>query len=164
MATARMTATELLALHEKVCNDARALMRRKNHDYAGSSGNTPFANFETCEDFGLASTEVGMMIRYLDKVKRLANFMLSGKFLVEDEGVEDTVRDMVNYAILMYAKMQERREIERMSPIVEPAVNFNAKMDAEWRARIAALPLNSTKQSLELPSSNKPLFAQEQPL
>jgi len=38
----------LFAHHIETCDFALELMKKKNNDYAGNSGETPFANFERC--------------------------------------------------------------------------------------------------------------------
>ena len=55
-----MTRDELLASHEKLCTEARDLMKLKNRDYAGNDGLEPFANFTRVEAMGICSTEQGM--------------------------------------------------------------------------------------------------------
>ena len=82
---------ELYEFHKDVCDKALALMKKKNEDYA--SGDDPFRNFR---QFG----RLGILVRLSDKLARLRTFEERGKFSVEDEGVEDTVLDILNYAIL----------------------------------------------------------------
>jgi len=36
-----MRSEELFKIHEQICNEALELMKKKNHDYAGKSGNDP---------------------------------------------------------------------------------------------------------------------------
>lgn len=105
-----MTTEELLQLHDTLTSRARALMARKNHDYAGSDGSTPFKNFELSEALGICSTELGMALRLSDKLQRITNFLKEGEFKVEDEKLEDTILDGINYLVLIAAKRQERNE------------------------------------------------------
>ena len=93
----------LLADHERLCKAARALMAKKNHDYAGSAGGQPFANFERVEAMGICSTERGFLVRLVDKLIRLSSFSDSGRFEVSDESFTDTVLDIINYSILLCA-------------------------------------------------------------
>ena len=41
-------------------------------------------------------------------MSRLSSFMDSREFKVEDEKLEDTIKDMINYSVLLYAYMQDR--------------------------------------------------------
>jgi hypothetical protein len=105
-----VTRKELLELHSILCQDARNLMEKKNNDYAGASGQTPFANFQRCEALGVCSAEVGLLTRMLDKFSRLTTFVREGKLSVEDEGVRDTLLDMINYSVLLMGLILEKKE------------------------------------------------------
>jgi len=98
-----MNTTELLQLHKDMCSQAHELMKAKNHDYAGSSGNTPFANFERVESMGITSTELGFLVRMTDKMSRLSTMMNGNKPKVKDEKILDTLLDLINYSVLLYA-------------------------------------------------------------
>ena len=89
-----MNRAQLLDLHTAMTDAARRLMDKKNHDYAGAQGSSPFANFEVAERIGICSTEEGMLVRMTDKLKRLIEFTKSGTLRVEDESVKDTHADM----------------------------------------------------------------------
>jgi hypothetical protein len=82
---------QLYALHRVTCNHALALMEKKNQDYAVESD--PYRNFRT---FG----RMGILVRISDKLARLRTFEERGTLSVETESVEDTVRDIINYAVL----------------------------------------------------------------
>jgi hypothetical protein len=99
----------LLELHDDLTTRARDLMTRKNHDYAGKGGENPFANFLLCEAMGLCSTEAGMVVRLSDKLSRLATFVSAGELLVKDESVEDTLLDIINYAVLVAGQIRYRK-------------------------------------------------------
>lgn len=43
---------------------------------------------------------MGILVRLGDKFARLQSFTENGKFFVEDEGVQDTIKDIINYAVL----------------------------------------------------------------
>jgi len=101
--TEPITTEGLLKIHARLCSQARDLMAKKNHDYAGEEGETPFLNFQQCENLKLCSTEAGLLVRLSDKLTRLACFVNSGEFKVPDERLEDTVQDVINYVILFAA-------------------------------------------------------------
>ena len=82
----------LLRMHEDMCKQARATMRKKSADYATEED--PLANFRR---FG----PLGIVCRLDDKLSRLANFVKRGVFDVEDESLADTLRDLLNYSVLL---------------------------------------------------------------
>jgi len=107
------TATgRLLDLHEGLCNRARELMSKKNHDYtnAQSAKGGPFANFEHVASFGVATVEQGMFARFTDKVARLGT-LLTRDIRVIDEKLEDTILDIINYSILIAAYKAEKARV-----------------------------------------------------
>jgi len=104
-----MTRDELLDLHEDTCERCRGVMKRKNQDYAGEGGDSPFANFRTAEAVGVDPAK-GILMRMLDKMKRVQSFVERGDLKVKDEPVGDACDDLVNYAILLKGEMIDRDE------------------------------------------------------
>jgi hypothetical protein len=86
---------------EETLKGCIALMRRKNNDYAGTENF--FKNLTQCETLGICSTEQGILVRLTDKLSRLSTLL--GKTdtiqLVVDEAIDDTLRDVINYATLL---------------------------------------------------------------
>lgn len=111
MATTR---DELMKLHESLCEQARQLSRRKNHDYSGGKDSShAFLNFIKCEELGFCRTETGVLVRMSDKLSRLKTLADSSlKYEVEDEKVLDTILDVINYAVIFYGIHKERKEME----------------------------------------------------
>jgi pimeloyl-CoA synthetase len=103
-----MTDEELFEYHSKMCGRALDICRRKNHDYATGSGAGPFANFSRVEGMGVTSTEQGFMVRIVDKLSRLSTYAKSGRLQVSDEGVQDTLLDLLNYTVLLSAYIQDK--------------------------------------------------------
>ena len=95
-----MNREELLKHNEELCAEAIEIMKKKNHDYAGDSGKTPFANFERTEAMGICSTEQGFLCRMCDKLSRLSTFANAGKLVVDNEGYRDALLDIINYCVL----------------------------------------------------------------
>jgi hypothetical protein len=112
-----MNREELLKNHERLCGMALDLMKKKNHDYAGRGGESPFANFTRCEAMGICSTEQGFLVRLTDKMSRLSSFIEAGTLQVKDESVEDTILDVINYAVLFQSYLQEKKEKTHESPV-----------------------------------------------
>jgi len=99
-----MDRSELLNLHEEMCKEAQKIMEQKNHDYAGGARtDMPFLNFQRVESMGITSTERGFLVRMTDKMSRLSTYCQEGKFEVTDEGLRDTILDLINYGVLLYA-------------------------------------------------------------
>ena len=95
---------KLLNLHRSLCEEAVRLMEVKNHDYSGGSDSTdPFLNFTRVERLGITDTKTGFMVRITDKVSRLITFIQSGSFKTKDEALMDTILDLINYCVLLYA-------------------------------------------------------------
>jgi hypothetical protein len=103
-----MTTTELLTFHKAFCDQARGIVETKNHDYAGASGDTPFANFTATEKLGITTTEKGFLIRMLDKMQRLSTFANAGELKVANESAHDACMDIVNYAVMLSAYIREK--------------------------------------------------------
>lgn len=103
-----MTKQELIENHERLCENARELMKKKNADYAGRSGTEPFANFTRVEAMGICSTERGMLVRLTDKMSRLSSFVESGKMEVANESFEDTIVDVINYMVLLHSYVKDK--------------------------------------------------------
>lgn len=82
---------ELYRLHERLCKEALDLMYQKNHDYANDAD--PYRNFRM---FGL----LGIVIRLGDKLARLQSFLENGSLAVQDEQIEDTLKDIINYSVI----------------------------------------------------------------
>ena len=101
--------------HEQLCKDALDLSMRKNHDYSGGEdGTDPFLNFKTVEFLGSGvTTEQGFMVRLADKIRRLAGFVKTGEFKVEDEAFRDTVIDSINYLCLLAAYKYAKDEANK---------------------------------------------------
>ncbi|MAU02239.1 MAG: hypothetical protein CL608_34305 [Anaerolineaceae bacterium] len=105
-----LTRDSLLEFHGILTEKARRLMERKNKDYAGQGGKEPFANFTRCESMGICSTFKGFLVRMTDKLSRLSSYSEAGSFAVEDEKLEDTIIDMINYSVLILAFVRDHGE------------------------------------------------------
>ena len=105
-----MTRDELFKMHNEMSAYALDLMKKKNADYAGS-GSDPFANFRRTEALGICSTEQAFLVRMTDKMSRLSTFANKGKLVVTDEGVHDTLIDLINYSVLLAAYIKDKQKI-----------------------------------------------------
>lgn len=117
-----MNTKEYLMFHELKCKASRLLSEKKNHDYASPETRkydpyAVWANFTLCETLGICSTETGMLVRLSDKLCRLSNLLKEGhERAVEDESIEDTENDIINYICLLSGYRNAKKEL---SPVTE---------------------------------------------
>ena len=115
------THEELVALHDKMCKEARAIMVKKNQDYSGGRGHRdPFANFHGAALFNV-QPEIGIIIRMNDKFKRVEAFIENGSLAVQGEGIADICHDLINYSVLLYGMLLTRGEDPRPQGLRELA-------------------------------------------
>lgn len=101
-----------MKFHEETCRRARDLMRRKNSDY--SDDRDCFGNLSLCESMNLCTTEQGILIRMSDKLRRCCSLSKRDP-KVKDESFEDSLIDIINYAILCIARRRVRTHTEEPS-------------------------------------------------
>lgn len=102
-----MTREELLVLHSETCANARSIMEAKNKDYT-SGATDPFSNFKASEIFEVPG-ELGLLVRVLDKLKRINSFIKNGTLAVKDEPVDDAIRDVINYMVLLNGMIKDKK-------------------------------------------------------
>ena len=71
--------------------ETSALRKAKGHDYSGVED-----TLDNLREFGA----FGVLVRVGDKFKRLKHCMKRG-IKVEDETIEDTIRDLINYSLFL---------------------------------------------------------------
>ncbi len=86
-----------VGMHAEICKNLNALYERKNADYGDS-----FA--KSFDEYGLAAP----CIRLEDKLNRLKT-LRKRPAQVKDEGIEDTLLDLANYAIMTVVEMKMRQ-------------------------------------------------------
>jgi len=90
----------------KIFDELKALHEAKDADYAGGE---PLSNFRRCEQFGVPAWK-GALIRMSDKWSRLVSLaQKDGEHAVVGEGLEDTLKDLAVYAVIVMALMQRGR-------------------------------------------------------
>jgi len=126
---------ELIQHHVALCEEARALMRVKNHDYAGKDTETPWMNFQRSEIMGLCKTEQAFMVRILDKISRLITYTTSGELMVKGEGVKDSIVDIINYMVLFSAFIEDGNvDDEDPDGLQDTADNYDSAEKEFWRS------------------------------
>ena len=84
--------------------EALLIAEKKNQDY--SPGANPFRNFENTQQIGV-SPERGILVRMIDKISRI-NTLLDRKEVVLDEKITDTITDLINYAAILKAYLENK--------------------------------------------------------
>lgn len=111
-----MTLETLIALHDQTTAACKEIMRRKNNDYCGGKTSTDaLANFKTATALGLHPV-TGLLLRMQDKLMRIRSFVNDGELRVTGETVADACDDLVNYAILAKALLQEQEQENSTNP------------------------------------------------
>lgn len=87
----------------EVLGELQALHDKKSADYGAD--NDPLANIRESEKYGIPAW-LGAVIRGGDKVKRIQTFAKKGK--LENESVEDSIRDLAVYAIIALQLYREK--------------------------------------------------------
>lgn len=99
--------SELIKLHQQLCDEARTIMRDKNHDYRGGTED-PYANFRGATFLGV-SPILGILLRMQDKIQRIKTFDEKGELKAHNESLKDAVIDVINYAVLIYGMANDKR-------------------------------------------------------
>lgn len=115
-----MNRDELLEFHEKMNADCVEIMQRKNSDYTGGDGDTPFKNFELVERLGITDVPTAMLVRMSDKMSRIITFVQGGEYKVKDESFRDTVVDLRNYLVLLAAYLTDENPRSTITKSLPP--------------------------------------------
>lgn len=106
---------KLVKIHDRFCNEARAIISKKGADYNRSKqleGDTLF-NMKVSKLLGITDTTTqGVLTRLGDKFMRLISLTKdpNAEAAVKDEKVEDTIKDAINYLVYLYVLWSEERE------------------------------------------------------
>lgn len=131
---------ELFVYHTTTCDNALALMRKKNTDY--STVDDPLKNLRASAIIGIHPAK-GILLRCMDKFARIANYVDNGKLEVADESVFDSIRDIINYMVLLgflLWKITLVGKIVTLEPGPEPVRDFNMY----WNFKLGS-PINDDK-------------------
>lgn len=81
--------------HLEICRGLNTIYKAKNKDYGDSFG-------KSYKEYGLTMA----CIRLEDKLNRLKSLNKNGQAEVKDESIEDTLKDLANYAIMTVIEMK----------------------------------------------------------
>ena len=99
-----MTRERLFALHTEITTLALEIMKDKNRDYSPSSD--PLANFRDSRFLDIHPYNA-LLLRCLDKFRRIRTFTDTGRLHVKNEPVQDAIRDVINYMVLLAAMVED---------------------------------------------------------
>jgi hypothetical protein len=102
-----MNRSELIKMHEQITTECRQIMEAKNRDYAGGKDD-PFSNFKAATVLGI-EPEMGLLLRCMDKFKRIQAFVNTGTLAVKEEPVDDAIKDVINYMVLLKGLIEDRK-------------------------------------------------------
>lgn len=103
----KMTYASAASYERRILKQAAEIISAKRCDYSGEED--PYANFRMSAFVGVEPWR-GVMVRMLDKLSRLKNITEAGEAKVKDEAVEDTICDLVNYALILGGLLEENNE------------------------------------------------------
>jgi len=89
----------------RIMDELWQLHVRKDADYAGGDS---LGNFRLAERFGVPAWK-GAAIRMSDKFSRFVSLVNKGKAQVSDESMEDTLKDLAIYAMIVIALRRRRQ-------------------------------------------------------
>ena len=98
--------SDYMHMHRWLTERARELASTKSHDYGGKD---VLGNIRAYEAYGV-SMEKGIVTRLVDKLSRLSNFADAGVLKVKDESIQDTIVDIINYAVMYGCIVKERQD------------------------------------------------------
>lgn len=101
-----MTQQEFFEHINQSFTDGLELIRKKNTDYSGLID--PFKNFRSAEVIGVG-VDKAILVRILDKIARISN-LLDKEAKVDDESIDDTLLDLINYSAILKAYISRNRK------------------------------------------------------
>lgn len=101
-----------------IIDEIRAMHIKKGADY-GTNEDT-FANIRASEEFGILAWS-GAILRANDKMSRIKTFCIKGT--LANEGVEDSLLDLANYAIIALCLFREAYDIEPLQKGSSGSIN-----------------------------------------
>lgn len=117
-------------IHSNICDSLKELYRTKNQDYGDS-----FSKIRS--KYG----DVAILIRLHDKLSRVEQLMLNGNQQVKDESINDTLRDLANYALM---ELTEREydscqcKDEELSDLIDEALKLSTIEELKERLGIVS--------------------------
>jgi len=118
-------------LHDEICMELNKLYVDKNHDYGDSFG-------KGFKEYGI----IMPIIRLEDKLNRLKMLIKSENKV--DESIDDTLRDLANYAIMTLIEYREE-EVESFDKQLEEVAEVAKKIEPKQIKEYECLDGNEFK-------------------
>ena len=99
-----MNHQEFIESLEGIFKESVEIAKAKNKDYSVDAD--PFKNFRFAPFVGV-SVERGILVRLCDKLSRVSN-LLDKEAHVKDEGIEDTLKDLINYSAILLTFLKNK--------------------------------------------------------
>lgn len=100
-----MTKTTLINLANETFKDCIETLQKKNADYSGDRDDA-LSNFKLVEQLNVTDVRTGTVVRICDKLARIST-LIKRDPTVEDERLEDTIKDAINYLVILLAESEE---------------------------------------------------------
>lgn len=118
-----LTRQQLIDSMERTYQTGVEIVKKKNSDYATTDD--ALSNFKVIEALGVVEYKRAMLVRMADKFARISNLMKDDKKAqVLDERLEDTILDLINYAAILKAALEEESD--------QKAEELDDKAKAMW--------------------------------
>lgn len=101
-----MKRKEFIEFHKLLCETARKLCTKKSEGY-GISEVDWMSNIKEAARLCKISPSIGCLNRFLDKVHRLTNLIVSGS--KDEDSVKDQIVDIINYGLILYVLWGESK-------------------------------------------------------
>lgn len=133
----KTTPEDLFKIHQELCSRGLALMQKKNADYGAN--NDALRNFRMAALINVDDAK-GILLRMQDKMARIVSFIEKGHLEVTSESWDDSIVDLINYAVLLHACLREKSQMPEVDergcgPISPCAPGFHMTTgQMDWRA------------------------------
>ena len=100
------TGQQLIDIAERLQKENLDIMKSKNHDYAGEYA---FSNFVDSAELAGITERQSILVGIGTKYSRLKNLLRDNK-TPNNESIEDTIKDLINYCYILLANMSKDKE------------------------------------------------------
>lgn len=111
------TLEHVIKIHKELCDEARAIIETKGHDYNRQQQNTgeTLFNLKVPKLLGIVDSNTQPILALMsNKMMRLISLTRDPSVTasVKDETIRDTIKDLINYSSYLYIVYLEERDNE----------------------------------------------------